>query len=243
MTKANGCHIIRALRGVFGGREFLLTKAVQPQNELRVKIHRLATLAAVFGFALLSAPASRATLYEFDANLNGPSESPPNASPGTGSVTVFFDTTGNSIRLDATFSGLLGTDTEPSIRTPTPTPDTGTAGAAIAPLPGFPQDVTSGTYAQILDLTQAGTYNPAYITANGGTTAGAEAALLASMVGGTAYFEINSRAFPGGEIRGFFGLTPSPEPGTWALMGVGAAMVGFVARRRRHLIGNRPGNI
>ena len=40
----------------------------------------------------------------------------------------------------------------------------------------FPLGVTSGTYDNTLDMTQATSYNPAYVTATGGTTAGAEAA-------------------------------------------------------------------
>ena len=53
--------------------------------------------------------------------------------------------------------------------------------------PGFPLDVTSGTYANSFDLTLASSFNPAFVTASGGTVAGAEAALAAGLDAGTSY--------------------------------------------------------
>ena len=49
---------------------------------------------------------------------------------------------------------------------------------------GFPIGVTSGVFDSILDLLAAGSYNPSFITANGGTPASADAALEAGMLGG-----------------------------------------------------------
>ena len=74
----------------------------------------------------------------------------------------------------------------------------------------------AGTYDKVLDLTLASSYNPAYVTANGGTTAGAEAALAQALADGKSYWNIHTSQFPGGEIRGF--LTPTPTPAevqTW----------------------------
>jgi hypothetical protein len=56
-------------------------------------------------------------------------------------------------------------------------------------------------------MTSAASYNPAFVTANGGTTAGAEAALLAGLEAGQAYLNIHTTMFPGGEIRGFLAST------------------------------------
>jgi hypothetical protein len=78
-----------------------------------------------------------------------------------------------------------------------------------------------------LDLTLLSSYNPAYVTANGGTTAGAEAALVLALSQGTSYLNIHSSFAPGGEIRGF--LVPTPEPGTLVLLSTG----GVVWLRRR----------
>ena len=46
-------------------------------------------------------------------------------------------------------------------------------------------------------------YNLAFVTAHGGTTASAAAALLAGLEAGQAYLNIHTTMFPGGEIRGF----------------------------------------
>jgi hypothetical protein len=46
-------------------------------------------------------------------------------------------------------------------------------------------------------------WNPAFITAHGGTPASAETALLAGLAANEAYLNIHSNTHPGGEIRGF----------------------------------------
>ena len=176
---------------------------------------------------------SASTIIIYATFLTGPNESPANNSPATGSTLVTIDTLLHTMEVQVSFSGLTGITTASHIHSPTAASGTGTAGVAtITPtFTGFPLGVTSGTYDHTFDLTLASSYNPAFVTANGGTTAGAEAALLAGLAAGQAYLNIHTSTFGGGEIRGF--LVPIPEPATVGLTGL--ALAGLVFARRRHL--------
>src|SRR6266496_4978971 len=116
---------------------------------------------------------SRADVLTFVASLSGPAESPPNASPGTGFTTVTLDTIANTMRVQVSFSGLVAGTAASHIHSATTVPFTGTAGVATTTptFAGFPLGVTSGTYDHTFDMTIASSYNPSYITANGGTPA------------------------------------------------------------------------
>lgn len=180
----------------------------------------LALMLTVFATVLLgSLSTAHAALVSYTANLSGPNESPPNASPATGVAYVDVDATAHTMRVQVTFSGLQGTTTASHIHTPTAVALTGTAGVATTTpyFAGFPIGVTFGTYDNTLDMTQVSSYNPSFITNNGGTTASAEAALFQDIADGKAYLNIHSSVFGGGEIRGFLvpsGPTPTTSP-TW----------------------------
>jgi hypothetical protein len=188
---------------------------------------------AALALALAGIPrTSHGAFLQYEAILNGPSESPPNASPGTGFAEVDIDTTANTMRVQVVFAGLLGTTTASHIHSATATPGTGTAPVAttVPTFTGFPLGVTSGTYDHTFDMTLASSYNPSFVTANGGTPASAEAALFASIAAGTAYLNIHSTVVPGGEIRGF--LQPAaPEPASLVLLAIGG--LGIIAYGRR----------
>jgi len=177
---------------------------------------------------------ARATTFQYEANLDGLTESPPNASPATGFAEVNYDDFLHTLTLQITFSGLLGTTTAAHIHAPTASPFTPPAGVATTTpyFAGFPIGVTSGSYNNVLDLTSSSSYNPSFITANGGTTATAEAALLGAISGGRAYVNVHSTVFAGGEISGF--LVAVPEPSSLGLLGLGAiALAGRAWRTRR----------
>ena len=191
-----------------------------------------------FGMMLvLVAPASEAA--RFRAVLSGPAESPANNSPGVGSATVDLDTSAHTLHVNATFSGLASPTTMAHIHCCTTIPN-GTAGVATTTptFVGFPLGVTSGTYDVTLDTTLASSWDPAFITASGGTTAGAEAALASGMNNALAYLNIHTTQFGGGEIRGFLILVDTrdiPTLSQWALAALAAALalIAFAAIRRR----------
>ncbi len=181
---------------------------------------------------------SYADVIVFTANLSGAAEDTPNASPGTGFTTVTYDSTAHTLRVQVTFSGLVANNTAAHIHSATAVPGAGLAGVAtsVPTFTGFPTGTMSGTYDNTFNLTLASSWNPSFITANGGTTASAEAALFLGMTQGRAYLNIHSISFPGGEIRGF--LQPVPEPTTILLLGSGLAGIASSVRRRRKAIKN-----
>jgi CHRD domain-containing protein len=180
---------------------------------------RVSGILTVAAAALLgTAPLARAAVITYTTTLSGPNESPPNASAGTGIGQVDVNTTTNQMHVYVRFSGLTGNTTASHIHSATSIAGTGTAGVATTTptFAGFPLGVKFGEYDIILDLTLASSYNPSFITANGGTTASAEAALLAGIAAGKAYLNVHSSSFSGGEIRGFLLEATTPaERSTW----------------------------
>ena len=142
------------------------------------------------------------TVHVFTASLSGANETPANGSAGTGNTVVTWDTATSQMTVNVTFSGLTGTTTASHIHCCAAPPANAPVATQVPSFTGFPSGVTSGSYSHTFDMTDPTSYNPAFLAANGGSTAAAAAALLTGIENGTAYLNIHTTAYPGGEIRG-----------------------------------------
>ncbi len=202
----------------------------------------LSSLVIVCGAVFVSpfgvAPAGAAPV-SYNAFLDGPSEEPPNASPGTGTALVTIDAVAHTMVVTVDFADLIGTTTVSHIHVINGPGDAnvldtvGPVATTTPTFPGFPVGVTSGNYNQVFDMTLAGSYNASWITDSGGTTAQAEAELFSAIDEGRAYFNIHSSVFPGGEIRGFLQIVPEPSSVALAICGAALVVHAGVARRRK----------
>ena len=180
---------------------------------------------------ILASGVAQAAVFNFSATLTGAAEFPSVTTPGTGLALFTYDSTAHTLDYNVSFSGLTGNTTASHIHAGVNAAGVGNNGVAtqLPSFTGFPLGVRSGTFVRTVDLTLPASWNASYITANGGTTAGAEAALFTAMNNNRAYLNIHTVTFSGGEIRGY--LTPVPEPST--TVAVGAGLLGAFALVRR----------
>ena len=197
-------------------------------------MHLTRMLGALAAALLMSSSPVIAHPITFLGTLSNAGEPPEAAgSPGTGSVKVILDDDTFTLEVHASFSGLLGNSSAAHIHCCTSLAGVGNAGVAtpVPSFPGFPLGVKSGTYDQSFDMTQASSWNPAFISANGGTTASAFAAFSTGINAGEAYFNIHSEVSPSGEIRAF--LQAVPEPGSAVVLLGGLIFLVVIAQSRR----------
>jgi hypothetical protein len=151
------------------------------------------------------------------SGLSALNENPPHPeSSGTGTALITFDTIANQMTVNVVFSGLTTPNTAAHIHCCIAAPGTTGVATTTPTFTGFPGGVKSGTYSHMFNMLDPGSYNPAFVTAHGGTAAGAEAALLGGMLAGQTYLNIHTTMFGSGEIRGFL-VTPvdiSIKPGS-----------------------------
>jgi hypothetical protein len=180
---------------------------------------------------LVGAPVCEAV--SFTASLDGPSENPPVPSMGTGTAFIDFDLSTHTLSVQASFSDLVGATTDAHIHCCVAPPGNVGVATQVPRFAGWPMGVMEGTYSMVFDTTLASTFNPAFVTANGGSVAAAEFVLFNGIAAGLAYFNIHTSFRPGGEIRGFLQPAQVPSPGTLALLAVGLAAFGAAVSGRQ----------
>lgn len=198
------------------------------------KLNVLSSLSRAAITLLLGVPSAHAIPITYTATLSGTNENPPNASTGTGDATVTIDVDADTLEVEINFSGLTSTAIVAHIHCCVDAPGTVGIATPTPGFPGFPAGASSGSYLQTFDTTLAATFNPAFMLNNGGTEAGAEAALAVGLAAGQAYVDIHSTGFSGGDIRGFLqpAPAPEPEPESFTLLGIGLAGLIWARRQR-----------
>ena len=157
-------------------------------------------LLAVVGLVTSQA---RAVIVQYQALMDGTQETPPNGSPGTGTVLFNFDTVSNVLTLT---SGNYMNMTSPVTASHIHQAPPGVAGPIIIPLGN------TGGLAGTLSM-------PA---------TNLTAAQVTALVAGNLYVNVHTTQFPGGEIRGQ--ILPVPAPGALPLLGLAGLAT---SRRRR----------
>lgn len=176
--------------------------------------------ACVACLALVAAGGVARADFTVTAILDGASQVPPNASPGTGAATFVYTTATDSLSYNVSFSGLTSPATVSHIHFGLP----GINGPVILPFtaPG-PLPVTSGSF--------SGTLTSADLIPSPGNGINTFADAITAIQNGQTYINLHTSGLPGGEIRGQ--IVPEPASLALAFIGLGSLFGVQAARRQR----------
>jgi hypothetical protein len=131
-------------------------------------------MGAAAALVILVGGAAFADTVKFTATLKGASETPPNATAGTGEVTATLDTATKQFSYSVTYSGLTGPATMAHFHK-------GAVGVAGPPVVPVPSTALANPMSGSATLTDS---------------------QIADLEAGGWYFNIHTAANPGGEVRG-----------------------------------------
>jgi outer membrane autotransporter protein len=183
---------------------------------------RRSTFVAAMALVGILPPVAEAQIFK--SALTGGAEIPAVSSTGSGTVVVALNPTTHEMTIRSNWTGLVSNTAIAHIHCCVAQPANAGVATTIPSFVGFPTGVRAGTFNNAYNMLLAGTWNPAFITANGGTPAGAEARFVAGMNAGQSYFNIHTVMFPAGEIRGnlvrfLFANNPGLGPQTLGVAG------------------------
>jgi len=167
--------------------------------------------------ALLLASSSQAITYDVTASLDGAQETPPVATPATGSLTGSYDSDTNILLWSGSFADLIGTSSDAHFHGP----------AAVGAGPAGVREPMTAASGDVFPIgVNSGSFSGSATSATISETDEAE------LIAGLWYVNIHSTHRPGGEIRGQVFLTAVPEPPTIALLLFGLLGLAAAGRRR-----------
>ena len=181
----------------------------------------LSTVAAAT--ALLALPmAANASIFQFTATLNSAQEVSPTASLATGVATLFYNDSNTAITSDDTYSFSLMA-----------------SGPLFDPTAYHLHQGAIGVNGSVqVNLAMApflSTNSGGTLKVDGNNVPTTTTTLLSNLQAGLEYVNIHTAVNPTGDIRGQLALVSAvPEPSTYAMFGVGLALISSFIRRRAH---------